>query len=202
MIIYADNGRVSEKKSKLKGYNWDETIVIEINRTQQLADIAGVQSPIIEYGGIVKVPDGQVMMVEIDKLTSIIQYNYEKADFKAYVSLNSREYKISRKNPYGSEYTLWFYFKTPDCIITVILAKPLLYKASGIFVELGIAGHNYNQVYESISSTMNILSTPELRKQFEEEQKQSEKLKNDSVEPDIDADDNICDDYDEDEEDF
>lgn len=143
-----------------KGVEEAENLVIRINNQVAEVRVAGRKESIIEYAIFIRDPENTCAVYDGDNFYFAGDYDFEKEDWKAFVRFSQLGYKISRKSPYESQYSVFVYIKSVSSIIALVLASPTLWEVplSGLFVEIGIPGINYNRTAEIASAFIQMIS--------------------------------------------
>lgn len=149
----------------------EEHLVIRINDQKAEASIVGNHEPILSFAAFVKDPDGGCSVYNTENFFFAGDFKFKKADWKCFLRLDSRCYKLSVKTPYKSDYSMFFFIKTYNYIIIMALASPVFYDAplSGVFIDIGAAGVNYNRVLEMSSIFIRFISDKAMCEKLEAE---------------------------------
>lgn len=142
-----------------------ENLVILINDDNNYLRFFHKTESIIEGVLMIKSPDGSGQLLEMKDVFISSSYNFEKDDWSSFIQISNLSYKISRKSPYYSDYSMVMCLKTVSFIVLIVLAKPTLsgMPISGLLIDVGIKNHNYHQVAEITSALLRIIADDETR---------------------------------------
>lgn len=156
---------ISKKEVQRKFSNWIDfdpknSIGVEINEHRMNLYVDDRKQRIENYICCVREPDGTLKPFKIDNILFATHNMFDKNYYSAVFSIDDKNLKYTYKHPYDNSYSFIFICKTRDMILETVLYDSSVFggSLSGVYVNVGYKGINYDQVNEGIAALLVCMS--------------------------------------------
>lgn len=170
---------ISSKEVQRKYRDWVDfdgknSIGVEINEKRMNLYFNEKRQRIESYICFVREPDGSLKPFKLDNLLFAARNMFDENYYSAVLSIDDKNLKYTYKKPYDSSYSFIFICRTRDAILQVVLYNAMVVggNLSGVYVNYGYKGANFDQVNEGVAALLTCISNTAFKNDLSDSIKQ------------------------------